>query len=130
MRGFFGGLLSWLDIKISWVLLLVLVFSLVLFANVEGDKYCGNKKERIYMFAVFLISLVLILLSMLVAFTSISSSKISGVQGRYFLCIAPLLCMATTTSLVNVSEEKCRKVWMTVIATEILIVLQIVVGAM
>ena len=130
LRGFFGGLLSWLDIKISWVLLLVLVFSLVLFANVEGDKYCGNKKKRIYMFAVFLISLVLILLSMLVAFTSISSSKISGVQGRYFLCIAPLLCMATTTSLVNVSEEKCRKVWMTVIATEILIVLQIVVGAM
>ena len=101
-----------------------------MFANVEGDKYCGNKKERIYMFAVFLISLVLILLSMLVAFTSISSSKISGVQGRYFLCIALLLYLATTTSLVNVSEEKCRKVWMTVIATEILIVLQIVVGAM
>ena len=130
LRGFFGGLLSWLDIKISWVLLLVLVFSLVLFANVEDDKYCGNKKKRIYMFAVFLISLVLILLSMLVAFTPISSSKISGVQGRYFLCIAPLLYLATTTSIVHVSEDKCRKVWMTVIATEVLIVLQIIAGAM
>lgn len=130
LRGFFGGLLSWLDIKISWVLLLVLIFSLVLFSNVEGDTYCGSKKKRIYMFAVFLISLVLILLSMLVAFTPISSSKISGVQGRYFLCIAPLFYMATTTSIVHVNEEKCRKVWMTVIATEVLIVLQIIVGAM
>lgn len=130
LRGFFGGLLSWLDIKISWVLILVLMFSLVLFSNVEGDKYSGSKKKRIYMFAVFLISIILILLSMLVAFTSISSSKISGVQGRYFLCIAPLLCLATTTSIVNVSEEKCGKVWMTVIATEILIVLQAIAIAM
>lgn len=130
LRGFFGGLLSWLDIKISWVLLLVLVFSLVLFSNVEGDTYCGSKKKRIYMFAVFLVSLVLILLSMLVAFTPISSSKISGVQGRYFLCVAPLFYMAATTSIVHVSEEKCRNVWMTVIATEVLIVLQIIAGAM
>ena len=130
LRGFFGGLLSWVDIKISWVLLLVLVFSLVLFSNVEGDTYCGSKKKRIYMFAVFLVSLVLILLSMLVAFTPISSSKISGVQGRYFLCVAPLFYMAATTSIVHVSEEKCRNVWMTVIATEVLIVLQIIAGAM
>ena len=124
-----GRRLSWLDIKVNWTFLLILFIGLILLANVEKT-YHITKKQRLIMVAISCISIVLTMLSMLLGHTSVGKASITGVQGRYFLVLAPLLFLLTSTDMINVKKEQCSRIWMTMMVTEILIVLQVVVAVM
>ena len=125
-----GRRLSWLDIKVNWTFLLILFIGLVLLANVTEETYRITKKQRLIMVAISCISIVLIMLSMLFGHTVVGKNSIAGVQGRYFLALSPLLFLLASTDMVNVKKEQCRRIWMTMMVTEILIVLQVVVAVM
>lgn len=130
LRGLLGGLLEWMQVKISWLWLIVLLGSAVLFANAEGD--CCNTigKGRKIMIIACIESILLICLSMLFGFTTMKNSHITGIQGRYYLGIAPLILLPSANKMIYVKQQQCPKIWMTVILVETLIVLQFVVQVM
>ena len=130
LRGLLGGKLSWLDIEIKWIFLVVLLVGLLLMVNVKGDKFPKTKKRCGLIVAAGGIPVLLIILSMVFAYTKAGAAAVGGVQGRYFLAVAPLLFLPFTTDMVEVSDQQCRRIWMTMLVTEIIIVLQVVVLVM
>lgn len=130
LRGLLGGLLSWQDVKIKWMFLCILLGGLLLFPNVENDRYIASGKEKRIMMTAFNMSVAVIMFSMLLGFTTIDQTHIIGVQGRYYIGIVPLLLLCSTNSMVKVNEQQCRKIWMTMLLVELFIVLQFVVEVM
>lgn len=130
LKGLLGGKLSWLDIEVKWIFIVILLVGTLLMVNVEGDCLVRTTRHTVLMVAASGISFLLILLSMIFACTPLDSMAIEGVQGRYFLGIAPLFFFLLCTDMVKVSEKQCAKVWMTMLVTEIMIVLQVAVMAM
>ncbi len=49
---------------------------------------------------------------------------IQGLQGRYFLPLAPAFFPLLTTNIVSVNVKQASRTWMVLIGTEILLVLQ------
>lgn len=126
IRGLFGGRLAWLDIKINWSFLIVLMIGLLLLANVERDRYTGNRRNRLLLASASVGTIVLIMLSMLLGFTEADAAHIQGLQGRYYLVVLPLLLFLTCNQMVHVNRKQCQKILMTMLLTECMIVLQIV----
>ena len=126
IRGLFGGRLAWLDIKINWSFLIILMIGLLLLANVEQDRYTGNRRNRMLLAVASVGTIVLIMLSMLLGFTEADAAHIQGLQGRYYLVVLPLLLFLTCNQMVHVNRKQCEKIWMTMLFTECMIVLQVV----
>ncbi len=127
LAGMLGGRLGWHDVQISWMFVVIILICLLLFVNVRGDQYSNNVKCRIYIGIGCLISTVLIMLSMLLGVTTLDDTHIAGIQGRYFLPFAPILFMLTTNHMLNVNQKQCKRIWMALIITDVLVVLQFVV---
>lgn len=128
--GILGGRLGWHDIKINWIFIVIILVSIILFVHVEQDQFQGEKKQKIAMASICIVSIVLIMLSMLFACTKLDDVQIIGLQGRYYLPLAPMLFMLTANSMIRVDMKQCRKIWMTLTMVEIMIVLQVVVKVM
>lgn len=130
LRGFLGGLLGWADVKMSWIFLSVLLGSLLLLPNVEGDSCAAGRKDKRIMLVACLMSILVIMLSMLFGFTKIGQNHIVGIQGRYYIGIIPLLLLPSTNTMIRVDGRQCRRIWMTAVLVELFIVLQFVVEVM
>lgn len=130
LMGLLGGRLAWQSVKINWILLIVLLICVLLLANRESDRFYGSHKNKIIMAVISLMSIFLVMLSMVLAYTTLGSATIMGVQGRYYLCIAPLFVLPTANSMVMVNKDQSQKIWMTIISVDILVLLQFVVQVM
>lgn len=130
LGGMLGGRLGWHDIQISWIFIVVILISILLLVNVEQDQYVGSLKQKITMTVICAASIVLIMLSMLFACTKLSNTHIIGLQGRYYLPLAPMLFMLTSNSMIRVNIKQCSRIWMTLIIVEIMVVLQFVAAVM
>ncbi len=128
LRGILGGLLGWLDIKVSWIYLIVLLIGLLLLVNVEDERYKRNKKTNLLMSISILGSVMIIMLSMLLAWTPIGYSYIGGLQGRYYYALTPMFFLMTSNNMITVKSNQCSKIWMTMLLTEVMIVLQVIVA--
>ena len=86
-----GGKLGRLNVNIPWYILIVFLF-LVFLAGLKNvnEKTYIKRKERLFVAFLCAISVAIVMLSMLLAFTNVESNYIAGVQGRYFL---PALCV-------------------------------------
>lgn len=126
MRGLLGGMLGWLDFKINWIYLIILYDGLLLLSNVEDDRYSGTVRDKLFLAFVSASSVALIALSMIVSFTSSQLKYIDGLQGRYYLVLFPLLLFLTTTKMIHVNREQCRRISMVMMCTEIMIILNTV----
>ena len=85
----------------------------------------GNRKQKLYMTATACaLSAGLIFLSMLVGYTKNNLNYIQGIQGRYFLPLAPAFLLLAGNKMIHVQREQRAAIWMTVLVTEILLVLQ------
>ena len=124
LHSFLGGTLSWLDFEMSWLFAIVFLGGLLLAANMEGDRFAGNRKQKIFMAASCLLSAGLIFLSMLVGYTKNDLNYIQGIQGRYFLPLAPAFLLLAESKMIHVQKEQRASIWLTVLVTEILLVLQ------
>lgn len=130
LSGMLGGKLGWHDIQMSWIFVGVNLISILLLVNVEEDQYTGNAKRRISILAICVISIFLVMLSMLFACTTLSDTHIVGLQGRYYLPMAPLLFMITSNSMIKVRKDQSERIWMTYIMVGIMIVVQFVVNVL
>ncbi len=92
---FFGASLGWLNIPIRGYILwpYIFLFFVTPFVYDKSDRDILNKQEKIFCNIVSLLLIFITVLSMWLAWTSIGSSPIQGVQGRYFLpfMMLPLL---------------------------------------
>ena len=128
LMGMLGGKLGWHDIKMSWVLILIIFVSLLLLVHVEQDTYVGKTKSRICIGASCLVSILLIMLSMLFACTTLGDSHIIGIQGRYYLPLASLLFMIASNSMIKVKQEQSGRIWLTLVLVDVMVVLQFFVA--
>ncbi len=128
--GMLGGKLGWHDIQISWLLIIILFVSLILLVHVERDTYKGSVKSRICIGASCLVSILLIMLSMLFACTTLGNTHIVGIQGRYYLPLAPLLFMISANSMMQVNHKQCYRIWFTLVFVNIMVALQFLVAIM
>ena len=130
LRGLLGGLLGWADVKMNWMFLSVLLGSLLLLPNVEGDSCNAGRKDKRIMLVACLMSILVIMLSMLFGFTKAGQDHIVGIQGRYYIGIIPLLLLPSANTMIRVNERHSRRIWMTAVLVELFIVLQFVVEVM
>lgn len=85
IQGILGGVLGKLNVFIPWFILIGFLALLAVGAMKrpeEKDDFA--KTQKAYIFLLIAGSVVLILFSMLLAFTSVEATLIQGVQGRYF----------------------------------------------
>ncbi len=124
VRGLLGGMLSWLDFQINWIFIILLLICLLLLINVKDDNKRLSRKAQLVISGSCLLSTLLIMLSMLVGYTKMKWNYIQGLQGRYFLPLAPAFFPLLTTNIVSVNVKQASRTWMVLIGTEILLVLQ------
>ena len=124
VRGLLGGMLSWLDFQINWIFIILLLICLLLLINVNDDNKRLSRKAQLVISGSCLLSTLLIMLSMLVGYTKMKWNYIQGLQGRYFLPLAPAFFPLLTTNIVSVNVKQASRTWMVLIGTEILLVLQ------
>ncbi len=97
-----GGSLAWLQVEISWVVIVGLVIILLLSAvRVDGDGFEFKTKGKVLIGFLCLIMTGGIFLSMWMSFTPDYLSYIAGVQGRYLLPFFPLLIMMLKTKKIT-----------------------------
>ena len=125
LRGLMGGTLSWLDINVNWLYPIMFLGGTILLSHTEGDRFTGGKGLRACLLLSGILSILLVMFSMLVAYSSTGTAYISGVQGRYFLCFAIVLFLGCSTDMISVSKENASKVAMVMMGVEVLTVLSL-----
>lgn len=125
LRGLMGGTLSWLDINVNRLYPIMFLGGTILLSHTEKDRFTGGKLLRAGLLLSGILSILLVMFSMLVAYTSKGTAYISGVQGRYFLCFAIVLFLGCSTDMISVSKENASKVAMVMMGVEILTVVSL-----
>lgn len=86
-----GGRLGRLNVIIPWYILICFMLIVLVSALKEKNEDVFIKKyQRLCMICFCIMSIVLVMLSMLLAFTKVDCNFIAGVQGRYYL---PMFCL-------------------------------------
>lgn len=125
LRDLFGGRLSWLQVKTGWPFLLFLLIGVLFLAHTEGDRMSSSGREKAVLLLTVLCVVLLVDLSMLLAYTVTSSSHIQGIQGRYFLPVFHLFLMGCTTDMVHVGKKQASVISFTMIFVEILMFMMV-----
>lgn len=91
VQGVFGGELAGFQLYMPWITV-VITFVVLVFLSIDKNTQTivHRKFSKLWIGLIFLGSVMLILLSMLVAFTTTDYNYIAGVQGRYFVPIVLL----------------------------------------
>ena len=100
--GWVGGIS--LDIAVRMIGIIYLAFSCV---RIEGEAVLG-KRLRILSVLAFLISTAAFNYAMLTGWTVLGSTSISGVQGRYYIPILPLLMIALRSKSPVFADNECH----------------------
>lgn len=109
MGAYLGNLDQVLDVP--YILILFFTVCLLCLAlKKPGESQRMSKGNRIWIYVLCLGCTVAILLSMLIAWTTVSSPVISGVQGRYFLPILPILLMAVKNDAIILTKNGNRSI--------------------
>jgi uncharacterized membrane protein len=109
----FIGNLGWLDTNFPPTFIYLFCIVLLMTAMVDGKKDLIIKwKTKLFLFSVFLISVVFIEIALYLTWTSIPSiggvgySIVSGVQGRYFIPIAILALLIFYNTRISVYVQQ------------------------
>ena len=103
-----GGRLGSLNYMLSWWNVIIIIVVLLILGYVDRSKKIKyGVFARVLVGFAFLGCLGLVLLSMLVASTSIENNAIAGVQGRYFI---PILMLPFISLSKNISFEENKKI--------------------
>ncbi len=91
-----------------WVYVLIF-FGFIVFLKNNDEEVDLSAKQRWIMFLVFLANFFLIYLALYVGWTTVGADHVSGVQGRYFLVILPLLIFAFYKAKLNFKCDFIKK---------------------
>ena len=108
-----GGWLGNLDQVLDVPYLAVWAFTLCLIGltlKIPGEQICMNMRQRVWTGFLCAACGGLTMLSMLIAWTPVSSRVILGVQGRYFLPFLPVLLLALKNRTVVLTKDKNRSI--------------------
>lgn len=108
-----GAYLGNLDPVLDVPYVLVVLFTLCLLAlalRKPGESLVLTGGKRLWVFAVCAGCGAEVMLSMLIAWTPLSSRVINGVQGRYFLPFLPVLLLALKNDWVVLTKERNRSI--------------------
>lgn len=108
-----GAYLGNLDPVLDVPYVLVVLFTLCLLAlalRKPGESLVLTGGKRLWVFAVSAGCAAAVMLSMLIAWTPLSSQVINGVQGRYFLPFLPVLLLALKNDWVVLTKERNRSI--------------------
>lgn len=109
MGAYLGNLDQVLDVP--YILILFFTVCLLCLAlKKPGESQRMSKGNRIWIYVLCLGCTAAILLSMLIAWTTVSSPVISGVQGRYFLPFLPILLMAVKNDTIILTKNGNRSI--------------------
>jgi uncharacterized membrane protein len=88
----FVGTLGWLDTPLPGILRISYLIMLILVAVIETKPEIHLRRiQKQLIFAIFMVTGFLVCLSQYIIWTPVANPKIDGIQGRYFIAIAPLL---------------------------------------
>lgn len=108
-----GAYLGNLDPVLDVPYVLVVLFTLCLLGlalRKPGEELSITGGKRLWIFAVCAGCGAAVMLSMLIAWTPLSSRVINGVQGRYFLPFLPVLLLALKNDWVVLTKERNRSI--------------------
>lgn len=108
-----GAYLGNLDPVLDVPYVLMVLFTLCLLAlalRKPGESLVLTGGKRLWVFAVCAGCAAAVMLSMLIAWTPLSSRVINGVQGRYFLPFLPVLLLALKNDWVVLTKERNRSI--------------------
>ena len=108
-----GAYLGNLDPVLDVPYVLVVLFTLCLLGlalRKPGESLSITGGKRMWVFAVCAACASAVMLSMLIAWTPLSSRVINGVQGRYFLPFLPVLLLALKNDWVVLTKERNRSI--------------------
>lgn len=124
LGGYLGNLDELLDVP--WpalVLLTVCLFGLLL--RKPGENLWLTGGRRIWVWCVCVLCSGLLLLSMLISLTPLSASVITGVQGRYFLPLLPVLLMSMKNDLVVLTKDVSRECLFLMVSVNAYVVMRV-----
>ncbi|NWF75894.1 MAG: DUF2142 domain-containing protein [Nitrospirae bacterium] len=102
----FIGVLGWLDTPLPDWLIWSYYFVLITVALLDSQNDIQiNFKNRLVLFAVFTLIGLLIYTAMYLSWTEVGSSIIRGIQGRYFIPIAPLFFLLFYNRRIRLNER-------------------------
>lgn len=108
-----GAYLGSVDLVLDVPYLAVMIFSVCLLGlafRKPGDNLVLTGRSRIWIWVLCLACAGATMLSMLIAWTPVSSRVISGVQGRYFLPFLPVLLMTVKNNIVVLTKNADRSI--------------------
>ena len=111
-----GSELGWLEIRPSAALIMGFIGTTVLSViPAENETEKNFNKERMISLEVFVLSVFCIIGTLLLSSTYKASEIIGGVQGRYFIPVLPLLCIALRGKRIriekNIDEKLVCSMW-------------------
>lgn len=122
----FGGLLGWLEIHVSNLIVYLVAFFTFLTLFLENVTTQQIKvKHRIVSVGIMLAVFMLVLLSMFFACSPYGEYVALGVQGRYFLTIFPLLLITVGNNKIKIKQDWDKYVLYCLLMVNIYAVLQI-----
>jgi uncharacterized membrane protein len=106
----FFGVLGWLDTQLPRILIISYAAVLMFVALIEHqDNIIINLREKLKVFAILSVSIFLIYLMIYLSWTPVGQELVEGIQGRYFIPVAPLFLLLfynRKTLLKNVPSSK------------------------
>ena len=94
-----GSSLGWLDIPVPQVVIIGFIVLLVIGGmNYQSHLREWNKTERICIYILSVLMILLVYAALLMTWTAKGAQIISGLQGRYFLPILPLIMLGVQNS--------------------------------
>ena len=103
---FIGGYLGWLDFMVpSWTTSIYLFLLIVLsLKRIEEEKIL-QRKYKISFMGISILTVLFIIFGMAISWTVLTSPIVEGVQGRYFIPIAPLVLICIPSNYIMVDQK-------------------------
>lgn len=99
---------GWINTGLPDLLYMFMAVGMVLILRSKDEIVSLNMRQRLILLGVFFAQFFLVFLSMYLVWTKVGSGRIDGVQGRYFLAIAPLLIFSFYKSKFTFRSEWIR----------------------
>lgn len=85
------GILGWLNIRFPlWVYHSTMLVYFLSLLTIPSEKYI-NRRLRLVAFGLMLLYILVVLTALFCVWTPLGASRIAGFQGRYLICIFPLI---------------------------------------
>lgn len=105
----FLGKPGWLTDSFPHLLYVLMLLGIATILKNEDEKVDLSFRQRILMLTVFSAMFSLVFLSLYMGWTKVGADRVSGVQGRYFLSIAPILILAFYKSGFTLKSDFIKK---------------------